>query len=219
MDAPRAEAPRDQGESAFTPILRRCFQDIPKLLAALFVDAEGECIDYVSAIDPFEAKVAAAHLHNTMSLFRWARASRVLGESFALEIAASEREVCVRCVGDGYMLIAIALPGADRVEREDALLAAVQEFRAEVGLVTPSWETRQVRLSVRVRAAKGWQYAPAAFSARGVRIAISDVLGRWTEAVDDAVGGDRVCFRVRTQEGQELTLVHEPDSQVWLVRE
>jgi hypothetical protein len=204
MDAPRAEAPRDQGESAFTPILRRCFQDVPKLLAALFVDAEGECIDYVSAIDPFEAKVAAAHLHNTMSLFRWARASRVLW---------------VRCVGEGYMLIAIALPGADRVEREDALLAAVQEFRAEVGLLTPSWETRQVRLSVRVRAAKGWQYAPAAFSTCGVRVAISDVLGRWTEAVDDAAGGDRVCFRVRTQEGQELTLVHEPDSQVWLVRE
>src|SRR4051812_38568136 len=79
MDAPRAEAARDQGESAFTPILRRCFQDVPRLLAAVFVDAEGECIDYVSAIDPFEAKVAAAHMHNAMSLFRWARASRSLG--------------------------------------------------------------------------------------------------------------------------------------------
>src|SRR4051812_47285147 len=140
MDAPRAEAARDQGESAFTPILRRCFQDVPRLLAAVFVDAEGECIDYVSAIDPFEAKVAAAHMHNAMSLFRWARASRSLGESYALEIAAAQREVYVRCVGDGYMLIAIGLPGADRVEREDALLAAMQEFRAEVGLATPSWE-------------------------------------------------------------------------------
>jgi hypothetical protein len=219
MDAARAERQRDQGESAFTPILRRFFQCVPTLLAAVFVDAEGECIDYVSALEPFEAKVAAAHLHNTMSLFRWGRASALLGESFGLDLCASTREAFVRCVGDGYMLIALALPGFDRTELEDALAVATQEFRAEVGIAPPSWERRQERLSVRVRASKDWQYAPAAFYARGERVAISDVLGRWTERVDDAAGSDRVCFRVRTQEGQELTLVHEPESKLWQVRD
>jgi hypothetical protein len=219
MDAAHAERPRDQGESAFTPILRRFFQHVPSLLAAVFVDAEGECIDYVSAIEPYEAKVAAAHLHNTMSLFRWARAGALVGETFGLEVGASDRDAFVSCVGDGYMLIALALPGVDRGELSDALSVATQEFRAEVGIATPSWEKRPERLSVRVRASRDWQYAPAAFCARGVQVAVSDVLGRWTEQVEDAAGTVQVCFRVRTQEGQELTLVHELESKLWRVRD
>jgi hypothetical protein len=42
------------------------------------------------------------------------------------------------------------------------------------------------------------------------------VLGRWTEALE--AGDEIVCFRVRTEEGQELTLVHEPRSDVWQLR-
>jgi hypothetical protein len=219
MDMQRAEARRDQGESAFTPILRRLFEQVPALLGATFVDAEGECIDYVSAMEPYEAKVAAAHMHMLMSLVRDApRTTARAGESFALEVATPEREVWVRCIGDDYLLVAIMLPDFVRAQLRDALITASTEFRAEVGIQTPRWEMIHQRLSVRVRAATGWQYAPATYSAGGVRVAIADVLGRCTEQTDDAAA-ERVCFRVRTQEGQELTLVHEPEAKTWLVRD
>ena len=62
MDRRPPEAERDQMESAFTPILRQGVERIaPSVLALAFVDHEGECIDYVSSLDPFEAKVCAAH--------------------------------------------------------------------------------------------------------------------------------------------------------------
>jgi hypothetical protein len=125
----------------------------------------------------------------------------------------------VRCIGDAYVLVATLRPGFERLELRDALARAGAAFRDEVAIDTPSWETLNQRLSVRVRAAVGWQYAPATYSARGVRMPISDVLGRWTEPMEDERRGERVCFRVRTQEGQEITLVHEPDSKAWQVRE
>jgi hypothetical protein len=70
---------------------------------------------------------------------------------------------------------------------------------------------------VLVRSAIGWEYAPAAFSEGGIRVAVSDVLGRWTEP-SGVQGDDIVCFRVRTQDGQELTLVHDPGGDGWQVR-
>jgi hypothetical protein len=72
-------------------------------------------------------------------------------------------------------------------------------------------------LEVTVRSAVGWPYAPLAFNQEGVRIGISDVLGRWVEA-DEAATHEVVCFRVRTEEGQELTLVHDPAGDGWRVR-
>jgi hypothetical protein len=72
-------------------------------------------------------------------------------------------------------------------------------------------------LEVIVRAAVGWPYAPAAFSQEGVRVVVSDVLGRWTEP-GGSLGDELVCFRVRTADGQELTLVHDPAGNGWLAR-
>jgi hypothetical protein len=218
MDLERSEAKRDQVESAFTPILRRLFQQMPNMLAAVFVDAEGECIDYVSALDPYEAKVGAAHLHMLMRQLRALRANFVTGEPFELEITTTLRELWVRRLGGEYLLISVLLPGFDRTDLRDALVFADHEFRAEVGLAPPSWETVPQRLSVRVRASPGWKYAPQGFSSDGMRVTITDVLGRWTEPAP-LEGEELVCFRVRTQEGQELTLVHDPDGEGWLVRD
>src|ERR1700748_2922093 len=109
MQPPRVEAERDQVESEFTAMLRPLFERVPELLSVVFVDGEGECIDYVSALEPFETKVAAAHMHNLMSLVRAMRANAI-GEAFALEIVTEQRETWVRCVGDGYVLVATMRP-------------------------------------------------------------------------------------------------------------
>lgn len=217
MDALRAESIRDQAENAFTAILRRMYQNIPALVAAVFVDMEGECIDYVTCLDPFEAKVTAAHLHMMLGRLRTARASRTTGDTIGFEVVASQREAWVQRIGDEYVLVIILKRGFDRSEVRDAMALAGREFRAEVGIDAPGWE-RTERLSVRVRASPGWTYAPEGFSVGGERIAIVAVLGRWNERPGPS-GPSLVCFRVRTSSGQELTLAHDEVTEAWVVRD
>ena len=218
MESPRREAPRDTAESAFTPILRRLWDQLPSLVSAAFVDVEGECIDYISRIEPFEAKVNAAHMHMLLDGLSVEWGKRGKGQAFGLEIDAARRAACVRRIGDEYMLVVVLEAGGDTLEREDAIMLACAEFRLEVGLDPPPWEAGQRRLSVRVRAATGWNYAPQGYSEGGVRVAITDVLGRWTEP-GGLQGDELVCFRVRTAEGRELTLVHDPDGNGWNARD
>jgi predicted regulator of Ras-like GTPase activity (Roadblock/LC7/MglB family) len=211
------EAQRDQLESAFTPLLRKLWNATPSMLAAAFVDLEGECIDYVSSIDPFEAKVSAAHALVLMDGLRAARQKLGLREPVLLAISGDARELWARRVSDDYLLVALLIPGAASDEIRGVLAATGREFRNEVGVATPAWEPASSAIEVTVRPAVGWPYAPLAFTRDGVRTAIGDVLGRWVEtgaAADDEI----VCFRVRTGEGQELTLVHDARSDGWRVR-
>jgi predicted regulator of Ras-like GTPase activity (Roadblock/LC7/MglB family) len=212
------EAKRDQVESAFTPMLRKLRDASAAVMAAVFVDTEGECIDYVSEIEPYDAKVAAAHMLIMMEMFRGSSEKVALGEPLSFEISADQRDLWVIRIADEYVLVVVLRPGADRAELRSALVATCVEFRREVGIDAPRWEGGDRRLSVRVRPSPGWRYAPEAYSAEGVRVVIDDVLGRWTE--DGGVGGEElVCFRVRTSEGRELTLVHDPDVDGWIVRD
>lgn len=217
MPATRSEAPRDQVESAFTAILRRLFECVPAVKAAVFLDQEGECIDYVAGIEPYDAKVLAAHMHMLLKRMRSERLAPTLGETFAFELVSAEREVWVRQFCDEYALVVLLGTGFDVSELRDAVAWAGREFREEVGLAAPAWEGRE-RLSVRVRASAGWNYAPAGFSLGGERYAIAAVLGRWTEP---ARPGEPswVCFRVRTQHGEELTLAHDEHTEAWSVRD
>jgi hypothetical protein len=213
----RTEAERDQGESAFTGILRRVYEAVPSVIAVVFVDLEGECIDYVAAIQPYDAKVVAAHMHMLLKGMRAERLPAVFGETFAFELVSSEREVWVRQFCEEYALVVLLERGFDTSELRDVVLAASREFREEAGLAAPAWEAPE-RLSVHVRASPGWNYAPIDFSLGSARYGITAVLGRWTEP---ARPGEptRVCFRVRTQHGEELTLAHDEHTEAWSVRD
>jgi len=217
------EAERDELETAFTPILRRMWSAAPSLLAAAFVDLEGECIDYVSSLDPFEAKVSAAHALVLMDRLRAARDKLGLDEPVELAISGNQRDLWARRVSAEYLLVAVLLPEPDHTRVRAVLASAGREFCEEVGVDAPAWDPNSLRpsgkggLQVLVRSAVGWPYAPASFEQAGVRVTISDVLGRWLEP-SDLGHGELVCFRIRTQEGQELTLVHDPSGDAWSVR-
>jgi predicted regulator of Ras-like GTPase activity (Roadblock/LC7/MglB family) len=217
----RSEAPRDLVESAFTPLLRRLRDAVPAIVAAVFVDTEGECIDYVSAIDPYEAKVNAAHMLMMLDALRASREKVGFGEPMTLEVSASERDVWVQRVGDEYVLVVLLDPDFDRTLLRGALAVASEEFRNEVGIALPMWDaSRKVELSVDLRESKGgWEYAPKGYRTSYASVSISDVIGRWTEPGAGSKGDELVCFRVRTTEGQELTLVHDPDGDGWIVRD
>lgn len=207
------EYARDQAESAFTDILRRLLYRATGLLAVAFVDGEGECVDYCSALDPYEAKVAGAQLMVTMSELSERMARLRAGVAYMVTVHGSERDIVVRRVSEEYLLVVVTKPRALTRRLTGGIEHAVTELRREAGIDAPRWEPVLDSVRVEVRSAVGWPYAPAAFFGEaGERIGIADVLGRWMEG---SGAGARICFRVRTDPGEELTLVHDRAHDRW----
>jgi hypothetical protein len=206
------EAARDQAESAFTPILRRLLYRTTGILGVCFVDEEGESVDYCAALPPYDIKVTGAHLHVVMTDLARRFVGIGGGQSWLLHVCGEHRDLLARRVSDNYMLVVILKPHALTRRLLGGIEHAVTELRRESGMSVPSWEPVIDSVSVEVREAVGWPYAPAAFHDSGRRVVIDDVLGRWAEG-SGAHG--RICFRVRTETGEELTLVHDRAFDRW----
>ncbi|MCA9615752.1 MAG: hypothetical protein KC586_23510 [Myxococcales bacterium] len=212
--APSEEAERDQVESSFTQILRRLWIANVDVLAAVLVDVDGECVDYCSALPPFDAKVAGAHLRVIVDDVR--RFMERIGgaEPSRIEIHGSERDLVARRLGDGYLLVVVT----NATGTDQALLADVESvaeaLRSEAGLSTPGWDPT-ADLEVHVRRATGWEFAPRAFVEDGRTHEIASVLGRWEES-GPLAGDHLVCFRVQTEGGTEATLAYDPIEKRWL---
>jgi predicted regulator of Ras-like GTPase activity (Roadblock/LC7/MglB family) len=217
------ESPRDTAESAFTPILRSLLEAVPGILSVVFVDSEGECVDYCSSLPPFDAKVIAAHMMVVGLAVRDASEAR-RGRTWFLHVHASERDVLLRGVSDDYTLVVVTRSTGLTSLLDEAVERAVRDLRTEGSIRLPEWEPAYERVRVEVRLSRvDWAYAPSAFWRNGARIAISDVLGRWVERTEPKTQGDpahdAVCFLVRTEQGHELTLVHRAEIDVWERRE
>jgi predicted regulator of Ras-like GTPase activity (Roadblock/LC7/MglB family) len=212
VSAEPREASRDQGETAFTRVLRQLRRQRPDVLAVCFVDPEGECVDYSSELSPFDAKVSGAHLQVITEQVRRSMATLGAGEPMELQILAEDRDMLARRVDDDYVLVVVARSGAFGSELMAALDHAVLDLRDEADLPTPSWDCP---LEVETRRATGWEFAPTVCRQGSRSIRISDVLGRWIEPGQIA-GGELVCFRVRSDGNQELTLAYDRVRDRWL---
>lgn len=208
---------RETNSSDFTAILRRIWETIPSVLVAAFVDVEGECVDYVSSLDPYEAKINAAEISSVVGILLGDQNKLALGEPHTLEIVGDVRELWARRIDDNYSLVTVVFSGVDRTRLKKAMARAVREFRGEAGTAPPAWEPPGDLIQVETRQATGWQYAPSAFLEEGIWIAITDVLGRWVEPAQ-YTERDKVCFRVRTEQGIELTLVYDQQANQWISR-
>ena len=206
------ESPRDQVESAFTPILRRLLYRTTGVLAVSFVDFDGECVDYAAALPPFDAKVAGAQMLVTMHELAERMRRIDAGQSFQIHVHGDERDLVARRVSDEYLLVVVLKPRAFTRRLLGGIDHAVTELRREAQIPVADWEPVLDSVRVECREAVGWPYAPAAFFEGDQRIGVDDVLGRWMEGRGRK---SRVYFRVRTEEGEELTLVHDRSLDVW----
>jgi hypothetical protein len=208
----REEARRDIDESPFTTVLRAVLRGVPEALLAVFVDEEGECVDYCSSLPPFDAKIAGAQLHVMVHEIGQVVARMRGGKIWFVHVQGSEREMVVRRVSDEYLLAVITRPLRVEGPLRAAIDATVSALRAEGEIARPRWEPHRQALLVDVREARGWGYAPAVIYDRGVRTEILAVLGRFGEG-DGAQKRD--VFLVRTEHGEELTLAHRIEGGVW----
>jgi hypothetical protein len=207
----RPESRRDQDESAFTHILRGLFESSEDVLAVTFVDGEGEAVDYCTLLQPFEAKVIGAHLEVLSDFLARSSVRLGFGHPHEVTVSASEREFLVRRVSDDYSLIVTTKSGGIERPIHAAVERCVDALRREAAIPIPAWEPMPTPLQVFVRESENWKYAPALFAEGEEFTEVAFVLGRWVDDEDER----RVCFRVRTREGNEVTLAHDTGFDRW----
>jgi predicted regulator of Ras-like GTPase activity (Roadblock/LC7/MglB family) len=209
---PRPSLRRDRPATSFASLLEGLHHAHDGVLAAVFVDQEGECVDYCSVLDPYDALVAAATwLTVTVQLVG---ASERIGSGALLQwvFEGVRGDVIARRVTREHALIVLLEAQSVSGRLLSAMNALAEALRKEAGDLTPAWDPEHVPLVVELREAQGWGYAPVQVRQGNTVLVVDDVLGRWTErgAISPV---DLVCFRIRSA-GSELTLVHDP----WLGR-
>ncbi len=206
---------RDRPDTAFSRILSAFVLAHEAVRAAVFLDLEGECVDYASRLDPFEALVFSATLLNPTKALLATSAAGSPGASLQWIMEAERMDALVRRIGEDLFLALWVAPGALSARILAGIDPLVELLSRESGL-TPANDDDAAALEVETRAAKGWGYAPRALRTPGALATELEVLGRWTEPGESA-GREAVCFRVRARD-QEWTLVHDPSIQRWYRR-
>ncbi len=209
-----AESDRDQSESGFTEILRGLVRSEPDIRAIIFVDHDGECVDYCSELPPYDAKIAGAHMQVIVDGLRQPLQRLLSGELIEVQVYAKERDIIARRIDDEYLVVVVVRAGRSDDKLLQGVRDTVDRIRAEANIPPPWWDEKGEPLVVQTRKAIGWGFAPTAVAFAGIETRILDVLGRWREN-GGATGGELVCFRVRTEGGGELTLAYDPEQDRW----
>jgi hypothetical protein len=191
-------AVRDEDRTGFTVILEELLERSPGVAAAAFVDRDGEAVDYVGRLSPFQIKLAGAHLRIVHGEADELAAPR-FGPVRQISVRARERSFVVRALPEGYALVLVlarhALDASARaIARAEAMLAR------EVGWPPPidrhPWHAIEVetaphdeRRPERIHSGDGWE----------VVVILGALVGARRER----------GYRVRTASGAELTVVRE----------
>jgi hypothetical protein len=105
----RHAPPRDQRETAFTAILADLVERVPGARCAALVDRDGETVDYGGRGNPYEMRVAAAHLR---IVFDEALAQPSLHAVRSFVVRASRMSFALYSLPQGYALVLALSRGA-----------------------------------------------------------------------------------------------------------
>lgn len=181
--------------SPFSSILEDLVARLPGARASALVDREGETVDYAGPVDPFDVKIAAAHLR--ILLVQW-RDVPVLGDAGWLILRSATKSFYAAELEEGYALIVLFARGAGFVPRSRALAVCRRGLAREAGfqhVVSDPWFAIDVEVDAHER--------PRRLFDRGRSFEV-EVLGAHADLPAHEHG-----FRLRTDGGNELTVVRE----------
>jgi predicted regulator of Ras-like GTPase activity (Roadblock/LC7/MglB family) len=196
--------------SPFAVILEELVARIPGALAAVVVDAEGECVDYTGRADPFDLRVAGAHLQ--LVLGDAVRRLAKLGTMRGLLIRARRRSLLVHALPESYVMVVLLTRRAGFAPSRRALDLCERALSAEAGWTLgdrPHWYPVRVECRGKkpIRLAEELARQPTRGSPRmgtAPRMRPVEVLGALV-GLDPRERG----YRVRLNTGAELTVVRE----------
>ena len=186
---------RDQGESAFAPILRALVGRVGGALSAILVDGEGEAVDYAGVLDAFSARLAGAHWRIVLNDLIRARANATLW----IAVGALRRSYIAWALPDGYALVVVLTRTAAFTGWERALrvcVAGIAEEAGWMGIRPPEWFAASVATHADGR--------PVALCL-GERELSLEILG----VVAKGLAPEERGWRVRLSSGAEATLIRE----------
>jgi len=194
---------RDMEATAFAKILSDLLGRLPGAFACALVDLGGETVDYAGVGEPFDMKIAAAHVR---ILLNDLEEYGSLGDPRWIVIRGAKRSFVGRRLPEGYALVVLLRRRAGFTSSERAFAVCERALAIEAGwrVVAPRapWFPIDVRVDRRGR--------PYVVGSPPVAV---EVLG----AVVGLPHRER-GFRVRLATGSELTLVRE-SGRVWYADE
>ena len=201
----RRERPflRMQESGDFGSILERAVRTLPGCIAVAFVDHEGEAVDAVGWAELFDIKVAGAYLRIMLGELSPAH----LGETRELIIAATHLSYRIRALPEGYALVFLFERDAAFIPSKRALDLCIHALSREAGFEIeskPGWHPVEVMVHGSSAHSK-----PRCARGEGEWLDL-EVLG----AVVGLPHRER-GFRVRLQNGHEVTLLREPVGRWW----
>lgn len=186
---------RDTDATAFTVILQSFLESVVGVMGAALVDGQGETVDYAGAGDPFDLRVAAAHLQ---ILVQGISRFGALGEPTWLVIRGSQKSFAATSLPDGYALILVLRPRAAFAISMRALSVCLRALAVEAGWDAP------------LRPKRTWSPVSVTVDHRGRPVRIGDDIAVEVLGALMGLSVRERGFRVRTAAGSELMLVREP---------
>lgn len=192
----RVQHARDQDASIFAGILEDLVHRVPGAVAAALVDADGETVDYWSSADPFDVKIAAAHLrivlHDIAGRF---------GAGRYVIVRGSRRSLFARSLPDSYALVVTLRRRAGFTASTRAFDACELALCREAGWPLPTSLHRWLPVEVACdRRGRPSSFRPRERAAPQPVHVLGAVVG---------IGPREKGFRVRLESGAELTIVRE----------
>lgn len=189
--------------TAFAQILSELLSRLPGAFACALVDLGGETVDYAGFGDPFDMKIAAAHVRIVLNDLE---EYKTLGDPRWIVIRGEKRSFIGRRLPEGYAIVVLLRRRAGFTSSERAYAVCERALAAEAGWTVKA--TRQAWFPLEVVVDRRGR--PTVVGTPPVSV---EVLG----AVMGLPGRER-GFRVRLATGSELTVVRE-SGRVWYADE
>jgi hypothetical protein len=180
--------------TSFAKILTELIARLPGAYACALVDLGGETVDYAGLADPFDVKVAAAHMRIILNDLEEYGA---IGTPRWVVLRGAKRTLVARRLPEGYALVVMLRRRAGFTASARAYAACERALSREAGWSHvedgPAWFPVDVEIDRRGR--------PTRLGARAMTV---DVFGSVMGLARSERG-----FRVRTSSGTELTVIRE----------
>lgn len=141
---------RDVAKTGFTEILENLVEALPGAAGVALVDELGECVDYAGVLDPYEVRLASAHMQLELRKAHQELEDKI-GAVRAMTVCAHKRTFIAQSLLEGYILILVFTGGAPLCISSRALAQAEYDIRLEGGWDPPPDIERWIQLLVDAR--------------------------------------------------------------------